>query len=75
MRSFCTRRAQKHIKDNQVVRFFTLLGSACVKAACKHVDEIDSWLIIFGSKPSHIKGAIQKIHDTLGQEGATVFSS
>ena len=35
MHSFCTRGAQKHKKDSQVVRLFTLLGSARAKAPCK----------------------------------------
>ena len=28
-------------KDSQVKQLFVALGSACVKAVCKHVDEID----------------------------------
>ena len=28
-------------KDSQVKQLYVLLGSACVKAASKHVDEID----------------------------------
>ena len=35
------RRSQKRQKDSQVKQLFALLGSACVKAARKHVDEID----------------------------------
>jgi hypothetical protein len=35
-------------KDSQVKQLFALLGSACVKAACKDVDEIDpSSLLLF----------------------------
>ena len=32
---------QKHQKASQVKKLFALSESACVKAACKHVDEID----------------------------------
>ena len=41
MSNFYTRRSQKHYKDSQLKQLFALLGSACVKAARKHVDEID----------------------------------
>jgi len=34
-------KAQKDTDDLTV--FFTLLGSASVKSACKHVGEIDPW--------------------------------
>ena len=40
--SFYTRRSQKRQKDSQVKQRFALLGSAGVKADCKHVDEIVS---------------------------------
>ena len=30
-------------KDSQLKQLFSLLGSARVKAACEHVDEIDPW--------------------------------
>ena len=41
--SFYTHRSQKRQKDSQVKQLFALSGSACVKAARKHVDEIDPW--------------------------------
>ena len=41
MSSFYTRRSQKRRKDTHVKQLFALLESACVKAAHKHVDEID----------------------------------
>ena len=31
----------KSAKDSQLKQLFGLLGSVCVKAACKHVNEID----------------------------------
>jgi len=40
--SFCMRRSQKRKKDNQLINvFFALLGSMCVKATQKNVNEID----------------------------------
>ena len=39
--SFYTSRSQKHKKDSQVKQLFVLSGSAGVKAARKHIDEID----------------------------------
>ena len=39
--SLYARRSQKHKKDSQFKQLLGLLGSACVKAANKHVDEID----------------------------------
>jgi len=42
MRSFYLRRFQKHKNDIQVIVHFALLGSMNVKAAHKHVGEIDS---------------------------------
>ena len=39
--SFYAQRSQKRITDCQVKQLFALLGSVCVKAASKHVDEID----------------------------------
>ena len=39
--SFYTHRSQKREKDIQVKQLFALLGSVCVKTACKHVVEID----------------------------------
>ena len=41
MSSFYARRAQKPKKDSQLKQLFLLLGSAGVRAARKHVDEID----------------------------------
>ena len=41
MSSFYAQRFQKRQKESQVKQLFALLGSARVKAACKHVDEID----------------------------------
>jgi len=35
MRSFYTRRSQKHKNDSQVISLFALLGSVCTKALCK----------------------------------------
>ena len=35
--------SQKVQKDSQLMQLFALLGSACMKTACKHVDEIDPW--------------------------------
>jgi len=32
-------------KDSHVKQLFALFGSACVKVAPKHVDEIDPWKI------------------------------
>ena len=39
--SFYACRPQKLKKDSQLMQLFALSGSALVKAACKHVDEID----------------------------------
>ena len=39
--SFYSRRSQKRKKDSQVKQLLALLGSARVKAAHIHVDEID----------------------------------
>ena len=39
--SFCACRSWKHKKLVDLTVFFALLGSACIKAAHKHVDEID----------------------------------
>ena len=39
--SLYTCRSQKCKKDSQLKQLFELLGSAGVKAACKHIDEID----------------------------------
>ena len=41
MGSFYARRSRKHKKLLELTVFFSLLGSAHVKAACKHNDEID----------------------------------
>ena len=46
MSSFYVRRAQKCIKDSQLKQLFALLGSGHVKAACKHVDEIDPMMLL-----------------------------
>ena len=43
MRSFYACRSKKHQKDSQVKQLFAILGSACIKAARKHIDEIDPW--------------------------------
>ena len=40
-RSFYTHRSQKRKKNSQLKQLVALLGSASVKAACKHFDEID----------------------------------
>ena len=40
---FYASRSQKHNKDSQLKQLFALLGSAGIKAVCKHVDEIDPW--------------------------------
>ena len=48
MHSFYGRKPQKHKKDSQIKQLFALfalLGSEGVKAARKHVDEIDPWCI------------------------------
>ena len=45
MSSFYARKSQKCKKDSQLKQFFALSGSVGVKAACKHVDEIDPWWI------------------------------
>ena len=42
MGSFYMRRSQKCKKDSQLKQLFALLGSACIKAACKHVGEIET---------------------------------
>ena len=42
MSNFYVRRSQKFKKDSQIKQLFALLGPACVKAAHKHVDEIDT---------------------------------
>ena len=39
--NFYAHRSQKRKKDSQVKQLFLLLGSVCIKAACKHIDEID----------------------------------
>ena len=39
--SFYGHRSQKCKIDSQVKQLFALLGFVCVKATCKHVDEID----------------------------------
>ena len=39
--SFYARRSQKHQKDSQVKQLFALSGSSCIKAARKHIGEID----------------------------------
>ena len=39
--AFYARRSQKCKKDSQLKQLFVYLGSAGVKAACKHIDEID----------------------------------
>ena len=39
--SFYAHRAQKCKKDSQLKQLFTLLVSVSIKAALKHVDEID----------------------------------
>ena len=44
-RSFYTHRSQKRKRLLELTVFFALLGSAGVKAACKHVDEIDPCLL------------------------------
>ena len=41
---------QKAQKDTQVKQFFVLSGSACVKDASKHVDEIDPCAMILIEK-------------------------
>ena len=41
MSSFDAHRSQKGKKDIQLKQLFALSGSACVKAARKHVNEID----------------------------------
>ena len=41
--SFYGRRSQKCKKGSQVKQLFALLGSAGLKAARKHIDEIDPW--------------------------------
>jgi len=42
--SFCVRRSQKRKKDtDDLTVFFTLWGSAHIKALSKHVGEIDPW--------------------------------
>ena len=41
--SFYVRRSQKHQKNSQVQQLFALLGSACIKAGRKHIEEIDPW--------------------------------
>ena len=43
-RSFYVRRSQKCKKVLDLTVFFALLGSACVKTAHKHADEIDARL-------------------------------
>ena len=58
--SFYVRRSQKCIKDSQVKQIVVLLGSACIKAAHKHVDEIDPDLAcifrqFFGTLPTEIR--------------------
>jgi len=40
--AFYTRRSQKCKKLLDLTVFFALLGSACIKAACKHIGEIDT---------------------------------
>ena len=45
--SFNAQRSQKSKKTVKSSSFFVLLGSECVKAARKYVDEIDSWLCSF----------------------------
>ena len=48
--SFYARRSQKCKKDSKVKHFFALLGSVHVKAALKHIDEIDpNWNGVNGS--------------------------
>ena len=42
---FCCQRSQKCKKDSQLKKLFALLGSACIKAALKHLDEIDPWMM------------------------------
>ena len=43
-RSFYARRSKSAKKDSQLKQLFVLLGSAGIKAALKHVDEIDPWV-------------------------------
>ena len=43
--SFYACRSQKCKKDSQLKKLFALLGSACIKAALKHLDEIDPWMM------------------------------
>ena len=43
MCSFYARSSQKRKKDSQLKQHFALLGSASVKAAHKHIDEIDPY--------------------------------
>ena len=63
--SFYAQRFQKRKKDSQLKQLFALLGSAGIKAAHKHVDEIDpsfywrDWVLSYdliffanGSEPS-----------------------
>jgi len=40
-RSFSAHRSQKHKNDSQVIDYFALLGSTRIKAALKHVGEIN----------------------------------
>ena len=46
--SFYASRAQKRKKDNHLKHLLALSGSACIKAAHKHVGEINPWI----SQPS-----------------------
>ena len=43
--SFYTCRSQKRQRDSQVKQLFALLGSVSVKAAHKHVDEVDPYCV------------------------------
>ena len=54
------RRSQKRKKDSHVKQLFALLGSACVKAASKNVDEIDPWSVT--SKTARVDN--NDLHDT-----------
>ena len=60
MCSFYACRSQKCKKDSQLKQLFALLGSVGVKAAYKHVDEIDprlrpSWSWTHKEKVNHLK--------------------
>ena len=58
--SFYTPRPQKCKKLLELPVFFALLGSASVKAACKHVGEIDPWSL--GSKAKALSKKMQSYY-------------